>query len=146
MVAEAFDRGMLKVMAATCSVAAGINLPTRGVVLNGARMGRELVGPAMPRQMRGRASRKGKGEIGETYLCCRKSDLEAVAGLLKAELPSVQSRPTLDKRGVKRALLEVVCIRLPNSREAINDYIQHSILYRAIAHTQGVGNGGRRHG
>jgi hypothetical protein len=37
---------------------------------------------------------------------------------------------------VKRALLEVVCIRLANSRETINDYIQHSILYQTIAHTQ----------
>jgi DNA polymerase theta len=122
MAAEAFDRGILKVMIATCSLAAGINLPARRVVLNGARMGRELVGPAMLRQMRGRTGRKGKDEIGETYLCCRKSDLEAVANLV----PPVQSCLILDKGGVKRAPLEVVCTRLANSCEAINDYIQYS--------------------
>ena len=50
IVAEAYDRGILKVMVATCSLAAGINLPARRVILNGARMGRDLVGPAMLRR------------------------------------------------------------------------------------------------
>ena len=136
MVAEAFDQGILKVMVATCSLAAGINLPARRVILNGARMGRDLVGPAMLRQMRGRAGRKGKDEIGETYLCCHKSDLEAVADLLEAELPPVESCLKPDKRGVGRALLEVVCTKLANSREAIDDYIQRSLLYQTMAPAQ----------
>jgi replicative superfamily II helicase len=52
--------------------------------------------------MRGRAGRKGKDEIGETYLCCQKSDLEAVAELMTAELPSVASCLLPEKRGIKR--------------------------------------------
>jgi replicative superfamily II helicase len=136
MVAEAFNSGVLKVIVATCSLAAGINLPARRVILNGARMGRDLIGPAMLRQMRGRAGRKGKDEIGETYLCCQKSDLDAVADLLQAELPPVESCLTLDKRGVKRALLEVIGIRLANSREAITDFIKRSLLYETLAHTE----------
>ena len=79
IVAEAYDAGILKVMVATCSLAVGINLPARRVILNGARMGKDLVGPAMLRQMRGRAGRKGKDEIGESYICCQKAELEAVA-------------------------------------------------------------------
>ena len=45
--AEAYDQGILKVIVATCSLAAGINLPARRVILQGARMGRDLIGPAM---------------------------------------------------------------------------------------------------
>lgn len=52
--------------------------------------------------MRGRAGRKGKDEIGETYLCCQKDDLEAVAELMDAELPNVESCLIPGKRGVKR--------------------------------------------
>jgi hypothetical protein len=44
---------------------------------------------------------KGKDEIGETYLCCQKSDLEAVSNLMEAELPPIQSCLIPDKRGVK---------------------------------------------
>jgi DNA polymerase theta len=47
LIAEAYDKGILKVLVATCSLAAGINLPARRVILCGARMGRELIGPAM---------------------------------------------------------------------------------------------------
>jgi replicative superfamily II helicase len=46
-VAETYDKGILKVIVATCSLAAGINLPARRVILHGARMGRDLVGPSM---------------------------------------------------------------------------------------------------
>jgi superfamily II helicase len=47
LIATAYDEGILKVIVATCSLAAGINLPARRVILHGARMGAELVGPSM---------------------------------------------------------------------------------------------------
>lgn len=129
LVASAYDAGVLKVCVATCSLAAGINLPARRVILHNARMGRDLVGPAMLRQMRGRAGRKGKDEVGETYLCCRESDLEAVIDLMHAELPQISSCLISDKRRIRRALLEVIAIRLATSRESLDDYISKTMLY-----------------
>ncbi|KAK4939416.1 hypothetical protein LTR10_020313 [Elasticomyces elasticus] len=134
LVADAYDAGILKVMVATCSLAAGINLPARRVILNGARMGRDMVGPAMLRQMRGRAGRKGKDELGETYLCCHKPDLEAVAELLEAELPPVTSCLTPEKRGIKRALLEIIAIHMASSRSAVDQYVQSSLLWHTMDH------------
>ncbi|KAI0432995.1 P-loop containing nucleoside triphosphate hydrolase protein [Xylaria sp. FL1042] len=128
LVSTAYDDGVLKVIVATCSLAAGINLPARRVILHNARMGRDLIGPSMLRQMRGRAGRKGKDEIGETYLCCRNSDLEDVVELMHADLPQVSSGLTTDKHRIQRALLEVVSIRLVNSRESINDYMRKTLL------------------
>ena len=52
--------------------------------------------------MTGRAGRKGKDEIGESYVCCDKADLEEVVQLLDADLPSVESSLTPDQRGIKR--------------------------------------------
>lgn len=72
IVADAYDKGIINVIVATCNLSAGINLPARRVILQGTRMGRDLIGPAMLRQTRGRAGRKGKDEIGESYLCCQK--------------------------------------------------------------------------
>ena len=47
LIAHAYDQGILRVLLATCSLAAGVNLPARRVIINGARMGRELVSSAM---------------------------------------------------------------------------------------------------
>ena len=52
--------------------------------------------------MRGRAGRKGKDEIGETYLCCSKEDILDAAHLIQAELPVVASSLEPEKRGIKR--------------------------------------------
>ncbi|KAK3329642.1 P-loop containing nucleoside triphosphate hydrolase protein [Apodospora peruviana] len=128
LVANAYDAGVLKVIVATCSLAAGINLPARRVILHNARMGRDLVGPSMLRQMRGRAGRKGKDEVGETYLCCRQNDLEAVVDLMHADLPQISSCLISDKRRIRRALFEVVAIRLANSRESLDDYVSKTML------------------
>ncbi|KAI1808295.1 P-loop containing nucleoside triphosphate hydrolase protein [Daldinia bambusicola] len=128
LIASAYDKGVLKVLVATCSLAAGINLPARRVILHNARMGRDLVGPSMLRQMRGRAGRKGKDEVGETYLCCRKDDLEDVIELMRAELPQISSGLTTDRQRIQRALLEIIAIRLANSRDTVEDYIQKTLL------------------
>ena len=95
-------------------------------------MGREFVGPAMLRQMRGRAGRKGKDEIGESYLCCQKADLEEVAQLLEADLPIVESSLTPEKRGIKRALLEVITVRLATHIGALQEYVQKTLLYHIM--------------
>lgn len=52
--------------------------------------------------MKGRAGRKGRDDVGETYLCCNKNDLEVVAQLIEAELPVVQSCLAVEKPGLQR--------------------------------------------
>lgn len=96
--------------------------------------------------MRGRAGRKGKDEVGETYLICQKADLEAVAELLEAETPAIASGLAPEKRGVKRyvsnlpwldvvadtqrALLEAIATRLVSGRDAIKEYVECTLVYR----------------
>ncbi|PHH88258.1 hypothetical protein CDD83_7774 [Cordyceps sp. RAO-2017] len=128
LVAAAYDAGTILVCVATCSLAAGINLPARRVILHNARMGRDLVGPSMLRQMRGRAGRQGKSPVGETYLCCRQADLEPVLELMHADIPSVTSCLNTENRRLQRALLEVITIRLATTRDSIRDYFSKSLL------------------
>ncbi|KAJ6000442.1 Helicase C-terminal [Penicillium waksmanii] len=132
LIAQAYDQGVLRVLVATCSLAAGVNLPARRVIINGARMGRDLVGPAMLRQMCGRAGRKGKDSSGETYLICVKADLEAVCDLLDADMPAIASCLVPEKRGLKRALLEAVATGLVSGFEAIKEYVRCTLLYLSL--------------
>lgn len=50
LIATAYNDGIIKVIVATCSLAAGINLPARRVILHGARMGADLIGPSSCKQ------------------------------------------------------------------------------------------------
>ncbi|KAL3418972.1 DEAD/DEAH box helicase [Phlyctema vagabunda] len=136
IIATAYDNGIVRVIIATCSLAAGINLPARRVILHGARMGPEMVGPAMLRQMRGRAGRKGKDEIGETFLCCQKCDLHEVAALMEADIPEIESSLTPGKHGIKRALLEAISTKLARSADAIDDYMKKTLLYYSMDHDE----------
>lgn len=131
LIANAYDSGAIKVCVATCSLAAGINLPARRVILHNARMGRDIVGPSMLRQMKGRAGRKGKDEVGETYLCCRQKDIEEVTELTQAELPQLASCLTSDKRRLQRALLEAIAVRLATSRDSLDDFVRKTLLYQS---------------
>ncbi|PYH89900.1 DNA-directed DNA polymerase theta [Aspergillus ellipticus CBS 707.79] len=131
-IAQAYDQGVLRILIATCSLAAGVNLPARRVIINGARMGRELVGPAMLRQMCGRAGRKGKDEAGETYLICGNSDLQAVCDLLEADMPAIESCLAPEKRGLKRALLEAIATGLVSGFDAIKEYVKCTLLYLTV--------------
>ncbi|KAH0601049.1 hypothetical protein MHUMG1_02050 [Metarhizium humberi] len=128
LIAAAYDAGTILVCIATCSLAAGINLPARRVILHNVKMGGEYIGPAMLRQMRGRAGRQGKTQLGETYLCCRQPDLEHVLELMHADIPKVSSCLSTENRRIQRALLEVISIRLATSRESISDYFSNSLL------------------
>ena len=132
LIANAYDCGAIKVCVATCSLAAGINLPARRVILHNARIGRDLVGPSMLRQMRGRAGRKGKDEVGETYLCCRQKDLEDVVELMQAELPQVTSSLTTERHRIQRALLEAIAVRLATSRKTLDEYVRKTLLYHSM--------------
>ncbi|KAJ4422146.1 hypothetical protein N0V82_003230 [Gnomoniopsis sp. IMI 355080] len=131
LIANAYDSGTIKVCVATCSLAAGINLPARRVILHDARIGRDLVGPPMLRQMRGRAGRKGKDEVGETYLCCRQTDLEDVVELMQADLPEISSSLTTEKQRIQRALLEAIAVRLATSRYSLDEYVRKTLLYHS---------------
>jgi len=52
--------------------------------------------------MRGRAGRKGKDTVGESYLCCPKNDRDAVKELLKCPLPRIKSAMLTEKEGLQR--------------------------------------------
>ena len=79
--------------------------------------------------MRGRAGRKGKDEIGESYVCCSKEDVDDVEQLLGTELPPATSCLTSEKRGIKRALLEAIAIRLANHEQGLRDYLSKTLVF-----------------
>lgn len=94
--------------------------------------------------MRGRAGRKGKDEVGESYICCQSNDLDETTQLLEADLPTLTSSLAPEKRGIKRydrsksliiqlftsdrALLEVITVKLATHMSAIQEYVSRTLI------------------
>ena len=63
-----FKDGSLKLLVATSTLAAGVNLPARRVIIAGVIRGKQLVDKAEIFQMIGRSGRKGIDEQGDAYI------------------------------------------------------------------------------
>ena len=94
---EGFRTGALLVLACTTTLAAGVNLPARRVVI---LLGMHEVTPSSYRQMAGRAGRAGQSEIGEAFVvpCCGNGSVGAdtkkrdeAFALVSAKLPATRS-------------------------------------------------------
>ncbi|KAI5847703.1 P-loop containing nucleoside triphosphate hydrolase protein [Morchella snyderi] len=128
LIAGAYDQGHLKVICCTATMAAGVNLPARRVIIS-PRMGRDFVTPAMLRQMKGRAGRKGKDTVGENFVVCRREDLETVRAIIDADMPSASSCLTGESEGLRRALLEGIATKLATSADSLDDFLRCTLLF-----------------
>ena len=90
-VEAAFRGGAVLALAATSTLAAGVNLPAARVVLRSLRQGPAPVCRAQYLQMVGRAGRAGLVTAGESFVLAHPSERADVAALLSGPLPAVTS-------------------------------------------------------
>ena len=120
IVEEAFRRGGLAVVHATPTLAAGVNLPARAVVLEeytrfeGGR--RQLLAVAEYKQMAGRAGRPGYDRVGDAIIIAKGRDTveELLETFVKAAPEPVSSRLG-GLRGMRHLLLGLVASGLASS-------------------------------
>lgn len=111
-----FVEGSLRVVVATTTLAAGVNLPADRVVIKGMRTGLSPLSVASFRQMCGRAGRMGLGQSGEAVLVvgdvvspARASERRELVHLVVSEPEPLCSHLHQGKGGgLERLLLDVV--------------------------------------
>lgn len=142
-----YRNGCLQVLTATSTLAAGVNLPARRVILKSLAQGPGPVERAQYLQMVGRAGRAGQSAVGEAFIIGRGSpgnakEWNAICTLITEPVPKLESRLLEDasdpeaqhaqqrkdqnqdpSRHLERLLLESVASSTVSSSQDVHDLL-----------------------
>ncbi|XP_059641680.1 helicase and polymerase-containing protein TEBICHI isoform X1 [Cornus florida] len=128
IVETCYRKGLVRVLTATSTLAAGVNLPARRVIFRQPRIGRDFIDGTRYRQMAGRAGRTGIDTKGESVLICKPEEIKRIMGLLNDSCPPLHSCLSEDKNGMTHAILEVVAGGIVQTANDIHRYVRCTLL------------------
>nr|POE48267.1 helicase and polymerase-containing protein tebichi [Quercus suber] len=128
IVETCYRRGFLRVLIATSTLAAGVNLPTRRVIFRQPKIGRDFIDGTRYKQMAGRAGRTGIDTKGESVLICKPEEIKRMMGLLNESCPPLHSCLSVDMNGMTHAILEVVAGGIVQTANDIHRYVRCTLL------------------
>ncbi|MCD9558469.1 hypothetical protein HAX54_015855 [Datura stramonium] len=123
-----YRKGLVRVLTATSTLAAGVNLPARRVIFRQPRIGRDFIDGTRYRQMAGRAGRTGIDTKGESVLICKPEEVKRIMTLVNESCPPLHSCLSEDKNGMIHAILEVVAGGIVQTASDINRYVRCTLL------------------
>ena len=128
-----FKNGIISVLTATSTLAAGVNLPAGRVLIKSMYIGKDILNVIQNHQMCGRAGRTGHTNFGESYLLVKVNEKNNAILLCNKELPPVtsQMRPPLDGgRGLLKVLLELFSLGLCQKAYDVQKYLYYTLMYQ----------------
>ncbi|XP_076249291.1 mutagen-sensitive 301 [Calliopsis andreniformis] len=126
---DAFRAGTLSVICCTSTLAAGVNLPARRVILRSPYVGNQFLNLSKYKQMIGRAGRAGMGNVGESIIICKEHELPKVKELLMSKMDDSLSTLHVDKdKGLNNLILSSVLSSLATTRSEIHEIVQRTLL------------------
>ncbi|EOA15743.1 hypothetical protein CARUB_v10006788mg [Capsella rubella] len=128
IVETCYRKGLVRVLTATSTLAAGVNLPARRVIFRQPMIGRDFIDGTRYKQMSGRAGRTGIDTKGESVLICKPREVKRIMALLNETCPPLQSCLSEDKNGMTHAILEVVAGGIVQSAKDIHRYVRCTLL------------------
>ena len=132
LVEAAFRARTVSALCCTSTLAAGVNLPARRVLIRSPYVGRDFMSVRAYRQMSGRAGRAGLDVCGECFLFADPRRLDRSLALARAETEPVRSVLLRDgARALQRLLLEGACLSRRFPRAALA-----ALAAATLAHTQ----------
>uniref|UniRef100_A0A8C5UE49 Helicase, POLQ like n=1 Tax=Malurus cyaneus samueli TaxID=2593467 RepID=A0A8C5UE49_9PASS len=125
---EAYSSGVLCLLACTATLAAGVNLPARRVILRAPYVANDFLRKNQYKQMIGRAGRAGIDSAGESILIVQEKDKHLVI-FTKLPLENCYSNLLLElTKGMQSLLLSLVGLKIAATHEEVDDFMCCTLL------------------
>ncbi|XP_050499285.1 helicase POLQ-like [Diabrotica virgifera virgifera] len=129
IIEEGFRAGIIYVICCTSTLAAGVNLPAKRVILRSPYIGKDFINLSRYKQMVGRAGRAGLGETGESILITQPPDLPKVVELMMSPMNRAMSGMHLaEGKGLRHLLLSCISLGIANTRAKLHEVTAHTLL------------------
>ena len=131
----AYKRGLVRIVCATSTLAAGVNMPARRVIVRDLLVGgTQKLAPRNLQQMIGRAGRAGLDDRGSAYVFVSQDvpdkllekKIKEVRDMLEGDLPELES--ALAQAGMRRVMLEGCASGLVRHAREVKRYAQKTLL------------------
>ncbi|XP_064631706.1 helicase POLQ-like [Lineus longissimus] len=126
---EAYSDGTLCMLTCTSTLAAGVNLPAKRVILRSPYVGPKFLSRSQYKQMIGRAGRAGIDTSGESILVMKSTDLKKVKELIDGPFEKCcSSLMYQDDKGVRALMLSIIGLKLADSSAKAVDFLNQTLF------------------
>ncbi|XP_056587206.1 helicase POLQ-like isoform X2 [Triplophysa dalaica] len=129
LVEEAYSSGVLCLLTCTSTLAAGINLPARRVILRSPYIAADFLKRSQYKQMVGRAGRAGIDAMGESILILQDKDTAMAKNLVSAPMEKCYSNLLHDGgRGLLSLILSLIGLKIGTTVEQVKDFMKGTLI------------------
>ncbi|CAH0386882.1 unnamed protein product [Bemisia tabaci] len=125
---EAFCSNTICCICCTSTLAAGVNLPAKRVIIRSPYVGNKFITLSQYKQMIGRAGRAGFNEDGESFLLCQKNDALKIMTLLNSQINSCDSQ-LKETNAFPSLILSAVGLGLVSSPDDIKLFFNNTLFH-----------------
>ncbi|XP_061732226.1 helicase POLQ-like isoform X2 [Nerophis ophidion] len=127
---DAYSNGVLCLLTCTSTLAAGVNLPARRVILRSPYVASELIKTSQYKQMAGRAGRAGLDDEGESILIVQDKERFKAKALLCAPMEKCYSALLADDgKCLLHLILSLVGLKVTTCAEKLHDFLRGTLLF-----------------
>ncbi|XP_055898005.1 helicase POLQ-like isoform X1 [Biomphalaria glabrata] len=130
LIEEAYTSGVLCLLTCTSTLAAGVNLPAKRVILRSPYIGNSFIKFNQYKQMIGRAGRAGIDTSGESILIINSKDKMKVKKLLESPQDRCHSSLGYESgKGIKFFLLSAIGLKIVSTTKEAFEVMKKSLLH-----------------